>query len=250
MTRDYPTASPAPANEEIVLNSDKEISRRQFIKRAALVGAATVGGTTAVGGGKLALDRIWRANELARRDRERPSGKRWFTPAEHRLVTALCDIIVPSDETGPGALQAGVVERLDRMLALSQEPRRLYARGLLAFDELAGRQRGRAFAELADTEKIGLVEELERIFQEMARGGVSVIERVSHKAKAVYRSWPEGAAANLFAVLVEDTMAAFYSSEIAWQSLAYDGPPFSRAFVTNLGPCGRAEAAAKSQLQS
>jgi hypothetical protein len=271
MARDYPTQSPTPpstpsqsppltkwarqsggsANEKIVLNPDKVISRRQFIKRAALLGAATVGGTTAVGGGKLALDRIWRANELARRDSERPSGERWFTPAEHRVVTALCDIIVPSDETGPGALQAGVVERLDRVLALSPQPRRLYARGLLAFDELANRQRGGAFADLTEKEKIGLVQELERTYQEMARGGVSVVERLSHRAKSVYRSWPEGAAANLFAVLVEDTMAAFYSSEIAWQSLAYDGPPFSRAFISNFGSCGpTAEAAVQNRLQS
>lgn len=241
MARDYPTVSSAPANEEILLSPDKAISRRQFIKRAAVAGAATIGGATAVGGGKLALDRIWRASELARRDRERPSEGRWFTPAEHRVVAALCDIIVPSDESGPGALEAGVLERLDRMVALSSEPRRLYALGLLAFDELANRKGGHAFADLTDKEKIDLIKELERVFQEMTRGGVSVVERLSHKVTTVYRSWPEGAAANLFAALVEDTMAAFYSSLTAWRSLAYDGPPFSRAFIAEFGSCGETD---------
>jgi hypothetical protein len=235
MADSYPVSA---ADEKIALKPNQGISRRQFIKRAAVVGAATVGGATAVGGGKLALDRIWRASELARRDRERLSGGRWFTPAEHRVVTALCEIIVPSDETGPGALQAGVVERLDRMVALSPEPRRLYARGLLAFDELANRKGGRAFANLTDKEKIDLIKELEQTFQEMARGGGSIVERLTHKATTLYRSWPEGAAANLFAALVEDTLAAFYSNQIAWHSLVYDGPPFSHAYVTNFGPCG------------
>jgi hypothetical protein len=121
---------------------------------------------------------------------------------------------------------------------------------LLAFDELANRQRGRAFADLTDKQKIDLIQELERIFQEMARGGVSVVERLSHRATTVYRSWPEGAAADLFAALVEDTMAAFYSSQIAWQSLAYDGPPFSRAYIANFGPCGPSAGAALQRLQS
>jgi gluconate 2-dehydrogenase subunit 3-like protein len=250
MARDYPTASSA-ANQKVLLSPDKVISRRQFIKRAAVAGAATVGGATAVGGGKLALDRIWRASELARRDRERPSGESWFTPAEHKVVAALCDIIVPSDETGPGALEAGIVERLDRMVALSSAPRRLYARGLLAFDELANRQRGRGFADLTAKEKIVMIKALERNFQEIAHGGDSVVERLSHKATALYRSWPEGAAANLFATLVEDTMAAFYSSLTAWQSLSYDGPPFSRAYIANFGPCGETpQAPVERPLQS
>jgi len=249
MARNY--AASATANEKIVLKPNKGVSRRQFIKRAAVVGVATVGGATAVGGGKLALDRIWRASELARRDRERPSGDRWFMPAEHRVVGALCEIIIPSDESGPGAREAGVLERLDRMVAVSSHAQAIYARGLLAFDEVAERKHGRAFADLMDQEKIGLVQQLERIFQEMARGEVSVVERLSHTVTTVYRSWPDGAAANLFAALVEDTLAAFYSSPIAWRSLAYDGPPFSRAFITNFGPCGAtAETAVQRPLQS
>jgi len=42
---------------------------------------------------------------------------RFFTAAEARVVAAACDRIFPSDESGPGAREAGVVIYIDRQLA-------------------------------------------------------------------------------------------------------------------------------------
>jgi gluconate 2-dehydrogenase gamma chain len=42
---------------------------------------------------------------------------RYFTAAEARVVAAACDRIFPSDESGPGAKEAGVVIYIDRQLA-------------------------------------------------------------------------------------------------------------------------------------
>jgi gluconate 2-dehydrogenase gamma chain len=42
---------------------------------------------------------------------------RFFTNAEAHTVQAACDRIIPSDETGPGAKEAGVVIYIDRQLA-------------------------------------------------------------------------------------------------------------------------------------
>ena len=42
---------------------------------------------------------------------------RFFTAAEARTVEAACECIFPSDETGPGAKEAGVVIFIDRQLA-------------------------------------------------------------------------------------------------------------------------------------
>jgi len=42
---------------------------------------------------------------------------RFFTAAEARVVQAACDRIFPSDESGPGATEAGVVIYIDRQLA-------------------------------------------------------------------------------------------------------------------------------------
>jgi len=42
---------------------------------------------------------------------------RFFTAAEARVVSAACERIFPSDSTGPGAKEAGVVIYIDRQLA-------------------------------------------------------------------------------------------------------------------------------------
>jgi gluconate 2-dehydrogenase gamma chain len=42
---------------------------------------------------------------------------RFFTAAEAKVVQAACDRIFPSDENGPGAIEAGVVIYIDRQLA-------------------------------------------------------------------------------------------------------------------------------------
>jgi gluconate 2-dehydrogenase gamma chain len=42
---------------------------------------------------------------------------RFFTAQEARVVTAACERIFPSDATGPGATEAGVVIYIDRQLA-------------------------------------------------------------------------------------------------------------------------------------
>ena len=42
---------------------------------------------------------------------------RFFTAQEARVVTAACERIFPSDATGPGATEAGVVIFIDRQLA-------------------------------------------------------------------------------------------------------------------------------------
>ena len=42
---------------------------------------------------------------------------RFFTAAEAGVVSAACERIFPSDESGPGAKEAGVVIYIDRQLA-------------------------------------------------------------------------------------------------------------------------------------
>src|SRR5215471_1498367 len=42
---------------------------------------------------------------------------RFFAAAEAQVISAACDRIFPSDETGPGAKEAGVVIYIDRQLA-------------------------------------------------------------------------------------------------------------------------------------
>ena len=40
----------------------------------------------------------------------------WFTPAEWAFVNAACDRLIPRDATGPGAVELGVPEYIDRQM--------------------------------------------------------------------------------------------------------------------------------------
>src|SRR5437868_6320795 len=77
---------------------------------------------TTVGGAVLMLS-LGQVRERMRRDRARPGrGRRWFTAEEAALVEALANLIVPSDETTPGAAEMDVlgrsaVETLDELVA-------------------------------------------------------------------------------------------------------------------------------------
>ena len=114
-------------------------------------------------------------------------GARFFAPSELRCVEALVARLIPSDETGPGAREAGVADFIDNQLAGSfGRGERWYMRGpfgdgletqgyqselppaalyRLAIAELDAHSRrthdDRAFAELTDDEQDLLLTELE-----------------------------------------------------------------------------------------
>ena len=72
-----------------------------------------------------------------------------FSPAQMKTLQAFIDRLIPSDETGPGAVEAGAQNYIDRHLAgyLAAEKAAFLA-GLDDLDAYARRTRGAAFAEL------------------------------------------------------------------------------------------------------
>jgi gluconate 2-dehydrogenase gamma chain len=81
--------------------------RRQFL----VLSAASIGGVLVY-----TLDqRLTRLS--AQDDKSIRIPLRFFTRAEALIVAAACSCIFPSDETGPGAREAGVVIYIDRQLA-------------------------------------------------------------------------------------------------------------------------------------
>ena len=99
----------------------------------------------------------------------------------------------------------------------------MYARGLVAIDEMAARAHGRPFTGLAAPEQAQLLTTIATLSArrwDSARGGLS--RRASH----ALGMWSGASAAvELYDVLVSDTLRVFYTSEIAWLWLDYDGPP-------------------------
>src|SRR5262245_38153052 len=70
-----------------------------------------------------------------------------FSPAQLRLIEAIVDRLIPSDENGPGARECGVAVYFDRSFAtaLARE-KAAFTAGLAAVDELARSRHRAAFA--------------------------------------------------------------------------------------------------------
>jgi gluconate 2-dehydrogenase gamma chain len=71
-------------------------------------------------------------------------------PEQRRILEAFIDRLVPKDELGPGAVECGAAEYIDRSLAdyLALE-KTAFLRGLAAVDEYARSSQGGPFAELS-----------------------------------------------------------------------------------------------------
>lgn len=209
------------------------VSRRTFLKRAAVMGAAA-GGVAILGtGGKIVWDETTRRTVLEERNRRRPTGStQWLTQPEYVLLAALASILVPSDNLGPGAPEAQVVDTVDRLVATSPTRQALYGRGLLAFDELALQTYGALFVDLTRAQQEDLVGMVDATVQAAQAAGTSLATRVVRKlTSTVQELQGTEAAVVLFPALVNDVMQAFYTSEVAWQWLGYDGPPMPRGYA-------------------
>ena len=170
-----------------------------------------------------------RRRRLARRERERPYGSGgWFTPDEALVVTALASLIVPSDETGPGAKEAGVTASLDRLLAQSPSRQRLYRTGLLACDEWARRRHGRRFVELTVDHQREFLHWVDPASPMLERPS-SLSHKLWRKVAGVYRKW-RCPLVELFPDLARDVMGAFYTHPVTWNWLGYDGPPMPAGY--------------------
>ncbi len=99
-------------------------SRRELFKRAGVAGAAI-----------FAMPDLSRVLNLRR---ELFAQARTLTPPEKATLTAICGRLIPTDETGPGAIEAHAPEYIDRALsgALAGS-RQAYAEGLAAVDVAA-----------------------------------------------------------------------------------------------------------------
>src|SRR5215831_5262912 len=113
------------------MKDDSSITRRSVLRGATLVGAtAAVAPTQLLGADATAFKNL--------------------SASEGALLEAIVDRLIPSDEVGAGAKEAGVVRYIDRALgdALASS-RAAYAAGLVALDKYAMSSRGKLFLDLA-----------------------------------------------------------------------------------------------------
>ncbi|MCC7177362.1 MAG: gluconate 2-dehydrogenase subunit 3 family protein [Acidobacteria bacterium] len=137
------------------------ISRRDLLKvaGAAAAGAATAGAERAAlpaGAAPAAHPESLHEQSSPRRPLEA------LTADEADLLTAIVARLIPSDPSGPGAVEAGAVTYIDRSLAgpLSSS-REAYRRGLAALERYATLSRGQPFRELSPTDQDSLLIDVE-----------------------------------------------------------------------------------------
>ena len=124
--------------------SDK-VSRRSVFQHATVLGAASAIPVRSLG--------------------QLPAGAAYrnLSAAEARTLEAVVARLIPSDATGPGALEAGAVTYIDRALgdALNRY-RDVYTRGLAALEQYARATAGAAFAETTPEQQDAMLTALEQ----------------------------------------------------------------------------------------
>lgn len=138
--------------------SPRRISRRQLLKGAGLAGAAAIlpGGLKGETAGRTlpVVSPAPAASAAAVAARAAPRALQTLTVAEFEILTAMVARIIPADELGPGAREAGVQYYIDRELGgyLSGN-KESYQANLAALDRYARYSRGRPFTELTEEEQ-------------------------------------------------------------------------------------------------
>jgi gluconate 2-dehydrogenase gamma chain len=146
----------------------KIISRRELLKRAGMVGAAAAAAPVVSGAASIRIgadsengeDESRSVQTVARARREPLES---LTAGEADILEAVVGRIIPTDASGPGAVDAGAVHYIDRALggALSAS-RTAYRSGLAALDRFARSSRGVAFTELPPPDQDAVLNEVEK----------------------------------------------------------------------------------------
>ena len=134
------------------------ISRRELLRRAGLAGAAAVVGPSLAAHDP--ADAIGQAIQPAARPISRAFEN--LTSAESNALEAVMARLIPTDASGPGALEAGAAHYIDRALGGAlRTSKTAYQAGLKALDDYARSSRGTPFAQLAAAEQDAVLIDVE-----------------------------------------------------------------------------------------
>jgi gluconate 2-dehydrogenase gamma chain len=133
--------------------SETAVSRRDLLKRLSMAGAAI-----------FALPEFDRVLAF-QRDVQKPraAAAAVLSAADAATLAAVCARLIPTDESGPGAAEAGAAVYIDRALGgWLASSRETYAAGLVALDEAARVKRGKRFVDLAAPEQDAVLTVIEQ----------------------------------------------------------------------------------------
>ena len=141
----------------------------------------------------------------------------FFTPHEARTVEALMGRIMPDDELGPGAVEAGTASYADQTLAgVEQDNQRIYRSGVQLLDAACRTRFGRPFVDCTPEDQDAMV-------ADMAAGSL---------AAASSPAGDPGWSLAFFELLREHTLEGMFGDPVhggnrglaGWKLLGYPGP--------------------------
>jgi Gluconate 2-dehydrogenase subunit 3 len=181
--------------------TDLDLSRRDALKIAVGVGAVAVIPLVPAELAEAAQKAVAKA---------KPGAPKFFTPAQHRAVDALTEVIIPTDERSPGAKAAKVADYLDFILnESSAEAKQAWKDGLSALDEASMTRFSKPFADLTADQQVAIV-------GDAAKNEAS----------------PTTPLEKFFVEAKDRTIHGYYTSEIGiHQELKYKGNQFLPEFV-------------------
>ena len=218
---------------------EPRLTRRRMLSASAAITAVPVAAAAAVLGGRDVPFVEGQANAPSAVDAS--TGWIWFTDAEATFVNAAVARLIPADDLGPGAVEAGVPTFIDRQLAgpygrgerwymqgpwspglptqgwqTRLSPAGLYRAGLRAADAAVVREsRGGSFARLAPADQDAFLQRLET--------GAVALDGIDAKA--------------FFAQLLQNTLEGFWSDPIyggnrdmvGWKLIGFPGARYDHS---------------------
>ncbi len=134
-------------------DSPADTSRRSLLKGAGLLGAAVAGSSSTI------IAQETNSTEPSARELE---ALEVLTAVEAEILEALCEVLIPTDENGPGAREARAAHYIDRSLSShNEEYREDYFVSLNAINEFAQRNYNNSFARLRRSQQDSLVAALQ-----------------------------------------------------------------------------------------
>jgi gluconate 2-dehydrogenase gamma chain len=231
-------------------------SRRKFLINTALASVAGVAGAATIHDGELGAPQRtiqggmpWVEGTADAPPEVGGTDFKFFTPAERTFIEAAVGRLIPNDEVGPGAVEAGVPFFLDRQLAgpfgrgdhyylvgpwkkgVAEQgyqsrfsPAQLYRAAVRSIDQYSTRQHGgKSFANLSEADR-------DKILKGLESGSIELDGGVDGKT--------------FFAMLLQNTKEGYFSDPIyggnkdmgAWKMIGFPGAHYDySAWVTRHG---------------
>jgi gluconate 2-dehydrogenase gamma chain len=138
----------------VTSDDGRGISRRELLKRAGWVGAASAIIPAAAVVTSPADPAVAQAPAAAATAALAREPLETLTAAESDVLEAICARLIPTDANGPGAAEARAAHYIDRALGGAlRASRQAYASGLAALDRYANTSHGAGFAKLPSAEQ-------------------------------------------------------------------------------------------------